>query len=119
MVQVQVCVQQMLYVQYIADDKVSQCRCFFFLEATGVYSDSFIGFVPKYVTILREHIKFKSLYLHDMYLDFWVAILSICHINHFLGLEELFLKEILQVPHDGFVLEGHCLMLQFPSFQAN
>ena len=95
MVQVQVCVQQMLYVQSIADDKVFQRLFFFFIEATGVYNDSFIG------------------------LDFWVAILSICHINHFLGLEELFLKEILQVPHDGFVLEGHCLMLQFPSFQAN
>ena len=38
-------------------------------KTARVNDDRFIGFVPKHITVLREHIKFESLYFHIMYLD--------------------------------------------------
>ena len=70
MVQMQMGIQQMFHIQPILDDEVFQGLLFFLIKTARVNDDRFIGFVPKHITVLREHIKFESLYFHIMYLDF-------------------------------------------------
>ena len=61
MVQMQMGIQQMFHIQPIIDDEAFQGLLFFFIKTARVNDDRFIGFVPKHITILREHIKFESL----------------------------------------------------------
>ena len=113
MVQMQMGIQQMFHIQPILDDEVFQGLLFFLIKTARVNDDRFIGFVPKHITVLREHIKFESLYFHIMYLDLSP------YIYYFLCLEELLFKELLQVPQRGLVLDGHGFISQFAPLEAN
>lgn len=113
--------QQMIFRQFVSDAEVmtpdGNGRILLpkrYLQMAGIQSDvRFIGFVPKHITVLREHIKFESLYFHIMYLDLSP------YIYYFLCLEELLFKELLQVPQRGLVLDGHGFVSQFAPLEAN
>ena len=75
----QVCVEEMFYVQTVLDNEVLQRLFFLLIIATGVYHGSFKGVVPQNVTVHGEHIKFKPFYFHDRYMLVIISVIKALH----------------------------------------
>ena len=70
---VEVCAEQMLELQVVAENISLQSLFLFFIVAAGVDDDGFASFVGKHIAVYRKHVKFKSLDFHTVYV--WVCYL--------------------------------------------